>query len=148
MSMRLFAVAALIIAVSLGTPIFVSATTGTTQPPAQTGTGMTGTTAKNSTSKDVFLVNPLKGVDCKEGSGKCLMNFLGSILDFVILIGAIVVVLMTVFVGYKFVVAQGEPGKISEARQALLWTVVGALILLGSKAISEAITLTVKELGG
>ncbi len=115
-------------------------------PKADPTTGTYQLTAEK--SKDVFLVNPLKGVDCKEGSGKCLMNFLGSILDFVILIGAIVVVLMTVFVGYKFVVAQGEPGKISEARQALLWTVVGALILLGSKAISEAITLTVKELGG
>ncbi len=139
MSMRIFLIATLIILLSA--PMAFAA-------PGLQSTGNTTQVQSTGNTTDTFLINPLKGVDCKEGSGKCLMNFLGSILDFVILIGAIVVVLMTVFVGYKFVVAQGEPGKISEARQALLWTVVGALILLGSKAISEAITLTVKELGG
>ena len=137
--MRIFLIATLIILLSA--PMAFAA-------PGLQSTGNTTQVQSTGNTTDTFLINPLKGVDCKEGSGKCLMNFLGSILDFVILIGAIVVVLMTVFVGYKFVVAQGEPGKISEARQALLWTVVGALILFGSKAISEAITLTVKELGG
>ena len=61
-------------------------------------------------------------------------------------IGAIIVVLMVVYVGYKFVVAQGEPGKISEARQMLLWTIVGALILLGAQAIALAIKATVDAL--
>jgi len=74
------------------------------------------------------------------------MNFLQKILEFVIRIGAVVVVLMLVFVGYKFVAAQGEPGKISEARQMLLWTLVGALILLGSQVIAEGIKATVQAL--
>lgn len=53
---------------------------------------------------------------------------------------------MMVFVGYKFVVAQGEPAKITEARAMLLWTVVGALILLGSQAIAIGIKATVQAL--
>lgn len=74
------------------------------------------------------------------------MDLLNKILDFVITIGTIVVIFMLVYVGYLFVAAQGVPGKIEEARKALLWTVVGALILLGSKAIAIGIQATVQAL--
>ncbi|OGG78017.1 hypothetical protein A3A36_00925 [Candidatus Kaiserbacteria bacterium RIFCSPLOWO2_01_FULL_52_12b] len=87
----------------------------------------------------VTLINPLQG-------GASLESFLTSILDFVIRIGTIVVIFMVVLVGYKFVVAQGEPGKLTEARQMLLWTIVGALILLGAQAIAIGITATVQAL--
>jgi hypothetical protein len=53
---------------------------------------------------------------------------------------------MLIYVGFLFVTARGEPGKITAARQALLWTVVGALILLGAEAISAGIQATVKAL--
>ena len=85
------------------------------------------------------MVNPL-------GANTTLMSLLQRILDFVIQIGAIIVVLMLVYVGYKFVVAQGEPGKLSEAREMLLWTVIGALILLGAKVIATGIEATVNAL--
>ena len=74
------------------------------------------------------------------------MNFLNKILDFVIKIGTVVVILMLVYVGYLFVAASGEPGKLETARSALLWTVVGALILLGSKAIAIGIEQTVRAI--
>ncbi len=88
---------------------------------------------------NVTLVNPLRG-------GGDLMTFLQNILDFVIEIGTVVVVLMLVYVGYLFVAAQGNETKITEARNALLWTVVGALILLGSKAIAIGIEATAQAL--
>ncbi|MFZ2167354.1 MAG: pilin [Minisyncoccia bacterium] len=105
-----------------------------------------GATCISSTSEGpvntgTTLKNPLK-------SGTSLSGFLNSILDFVIRIGTIAIILMLVFVGYKFVVAQGAPGKIEEAKKMLLWTVIGALILLGAKAISTAIQATVTALGG
>ena len=102
--------------------------------------GSTGAPVVNS-GQNVTLINPLK-------SGTSLESFLGNILDFIIRIGTIVVILMLVFVGYKFVVAQGVPGKIEEARNMLLWTVIGALVLLGAKAISVGILATVQALGG
>lgn len=86
-------------------------------------------------------MNPLQG-------GASLSSFLTSILDFIINIGVVVIVLMVVFVGFKFVVAQGAPEKIREARDMLLWTIIGALILLGAKAIALAIQTTVAALGG
>lgn len=85
------------------------------------------------------LLNPLQG-------GTNVESFLISILAFIVRIGAIVVVLMLVYVGYLFVVAQGSDSKISEARNALLWTVVGALVLLGSQAIAYGIKATVQAL--
>lgn len=99
------------------------------------------------TGSNIYLVNPLKGVDCSSGNGDCLMAFLQSILTYVIRIGTIVVILMIVYVGYLFVIAQGVPGEIQKARQALLWTIVGALILLGSQAIAISIKATVQTLG-
>ena len=86
------------------------------------------------------LVNPL-------GANSNLTTLLTSILKFVVRIGAIVVILMLVYVGYLFVVAQGEPGKITDARRALLWTIVGALILLGAQVIATGIQATVQALG-
>ncbi len=95
----------------------------------------------NTTSGSVTLINPLK-------SGTSLEGFLQSILQFIIRIGAIVVVLMIIFVGYKFVTARGAPAKIEEAKGMLLWTVIGALVLLGAQAIATAIQATVTSLGG
>lgn len=98
------------------------------------------TTTTTGVNTGVTLTNPL-------GSAS-LETFLLNILDFVIRIGSIVVILMVVFVGFKFVTAQGKPGEIEAAKGMLLWTVVGALILLGAKAIALGIKATVQALGG
>ncbi|TSC71198.1 MAG: Uncharacterized protein G01um101449_53 [Parcubacteria group bacterium Gr01-1014_49] len=74
------------------------------------------------------------------------MAFLNNVLSVVIRIGTIVVTLMLIYVGYLFVIAQGKEAEIREARQMLLWTILGALILLGSKAISLGIEATVRAL--
>ena len=89
----------------------------------------------------VQLINPLQ-------SGNSLSSFLQQILAFVIRIGAVVVILMMVYVGFKFVTAQGNETKISEAKNMLLWTIIGALILLGAQVIAAGIQATVQSLGG
>jgi len=111
-------------------------------PSQPVGTNPTGSSQPVGTNPSVTLINPLNSGNCAP-NGDCLMNFLTKILEFVIRIGSVVVILMMVYVGYLFVTAQGEPGKITTARQALLWTLVGALILLGSQAIALAIKATV-----
>jgi len=85
------------------------------------------------------LINPL-------GDSASLETLLADILKFVVQIGSIVVILMLVYDGYLFVVARGNETKVTEARNALLWTVVGALILIGSEAIALGIEATVKAL--
>ena len=53
---------------------------------------------------------------------------------------------MIVYVGFLFVAARGNEEKIRSARDALMWTVIGGLILLGAEAISLVIQATVKTL--
>lgn len=104
---------------------------GNTSGPGNTsGTGTCG--------GDGALVNPLQVCSLEE--------LFGKILDAIITIGTMVLVLMIVFVGFKFVVARGNPEEISAARSALMWTVIGGLILLGAKAIQMVITETVQSL--
>lgn len=84
------------------------------------------------------LTNPLK-VDS-------LPEFLRAILRGVVQIGAIFLTFMVVYVGFLFVAARGNEEKIRSAREALVWTVIGGLILLGAEAISLVIENTVKTL--
>jgi len=140
--MRIFAIIPFVLIASFVAPFFVFAATseGETAPAVgakSVGVGVQPVITPPGTN--ITLANPLKG-------GGNVQTFLLSILDFVIKMGTIVVILMMVLVGYKFVAAQGEPGKITEARDMLLWTIVGALILLGSKAIALGIEKTVQAL--
>jgi len=84
------------------------------------------------------LTNPLK-----VGT---LTEFVTTILGFVQTIGAIFVVLMLIFTGFKFVAAQGNSSKLQDARKSLMWTVLGALVLLGATAISLGVKATVETL--
>ncbi|MEK7114226.1 MAG: hypothetical protein AAB850_01615 [Patescibacteria group bacterium] len=133
--MRSFTIVAFILVVFFGAPLLVSAQQNTAQ----------DSVSPRNTGQNITLINPLNSGSCAPNEN-CLLNFLNKILEFVIRIGTVVVILMLVYVGYLFVVAQGSDTKITEARKALLWTIVGALILVGSQAISKAIEATVQAL--
>ncbi len=59
-----------------------------------------------------------------------------------------IVVLMMVYTGFLFVKAQGNPQKISEARKALLWTVIGGMLVLGAYALAMAVKATIDSITG
>ncbi len=81
-------------------------------------------------------------------SGASLDSLLNSILGLVVQIGTVVVILMLVYVGFLFATAGGDSSQISKAREALTWTIVGALVLLGAQAIASGIQATVSALSG
>jgi len=86
------------------------------------------------------LTNPL-------GSTTTLTALLTSILTFITTsIGPVIVTLMLVYCGFLFVMAQGKEAEITKAKDALMWTVIGALILLGAVVIQSVITGTVNAL--
>ncbi|HEY0948160.1 MAG TPA: hypothetical protein VGE53_01560 [Candidatus Paceibacterota bacterium] len=85
------------------------------------------------------LVNPLNGVST-------LPEFLRAILGGVVQIGTIVLIMMLVYVGFLFVVARGNAEKLQSAKSALVWTVIGGLILLGATSIQLVIEGTVNSL--
>jgi hypothetical protein len=73
------------------------------------------------------LTNPLKVNSVQE--------LLFLIVDVLIFIGVILAVLMFVFIGFKFVMAQGNSDAIAEARRWFFWAVVGTAVLVSSKVI-------------
>mgnify|MGYP001558670645 CR=1 FL=1 len=110
------------------------------------GSGNNRTITDGSGNTGTVLINPLSSGNCNPTNTDCLGNFLINILRLVVRIGSIVVVLMYVFVGFKFVTAQGNETKITEAKKMLLWTTIGALVLLGAEAIARGIQATVQGL--
>lgn len=84
------------------------------------------------------LVNPLRFTTIK--------GFLDAMLSAVVTIATPIVVLMLVYSGFLFVSAQGNPEKLVKARQAIMWTLIGAVIVLGAFVLSSAIEGTVNQL--
>ena len=96
------------------------------------------TSGNNSDSTGIH--NPLG-----ENTGT-LSTFVAKILHILFEIGAIVVVFMIILSGFKFVLAQGDQKGITDAKNMLFGTLIGAVILLGAETISQVISNTVKEL--
>ena len=86
------------------------------------------------------LVNPLQ-----YGS---ISDFIAALLRIVATIAFPIIVLFMIYAGFLFVSARGNPDKLTEAKRIFLWTLIGALIILGAEAISIAIQRTVKEIQG
>lgn len=98
------------------------------------GTPSPTPTAANS----VTIQNPLK-VDS-------LTALLQLVLKAVVYLGTIALTLALIWVGFMFVMARGNAEKLSTARSALVWTIIGGLILLGAQAIGLVIQSTVNTL--
>jgi hypothetical protein len=86
------------------------------------------------------LTNPLRF--------ETLSEFLAAMLDAVILLAFPFIVLMFVYAGFLFLTAQGNEAKLKQFKMVLLWTIVGALLVLGARVISDAIQGTVDEIRG
>lgn len=69
-----------------------------------------------------------------------------TILEGVIKIGMPIIALAIIYCGFLFVSARGKPESIKKAKDALLYTLIGAAILLGSWAIAQLISDTVRAL--
>ena len=119
---------------SLSLIIIALALTMTTQiVSAQSGNeggGVTGNSGKTVT----YLQNPLKANNVTE--------VLTSMVDLAIFLGVILAVFMFIFIGFKFVMAQGDPGKLKEARNWFLYAAIGTAVLISSKVIVEVIKTT------
>lgn len=95
-------------------------------------------------------------IPCPAGTGKIcdplgerfgtVPELIKTILEGAIRIGLPVIALAIVFSGFLFVFARGNPEKLTKAKDALLYTLIGAAILLGSWAIAKMIQTTVFSL--
>ncbi len=75
------------------------------------------------------------------------IDFMLALVNVAVQYGAVLIVFFIVYAGFKFVVAQGNSEKVSEAKKMLTWIVVGAFVLLGVYVIKAAICGTIEQLG-
>lgn len=85
------------------------------------------------------IINPL-------GETTSLPLLIHDVLTKALQIGIPIVALAIIYSGFLFVAARGNPEKLTKAKDTLLYTLIGAAILLGSWGIAMIISSTVLAL--
>ena len=73
-------------------------------------------------------------------------SFIQEVIVIVLTVGIPIIALAIIYTGFLFVAAQGNPEKLTKAKKALLYTLIGATLLLGAFVIANAIGKTVDEI--
>lgn len=60
-------------------------------------------------------------------------------------IALVLMVIAVVFYGIKFLLSQGDTGKITDARKGLLWAIVGVAVILGAYTIIASVGNFISE---
>lgn len=84
----------------------------------------------------VGLENPIPSITNIGG-------FVETLLNIVLTIGIPIVAFFIILAGFNFVTARGNPEKLKKAKDMLLYTLIGAALLLGAWVLAEAIQGTV-----
>ena len=92
--------------------------------------------------------NPITYVDSSGTAIDSIPRLLLALVDLIFLIGTPIVVIFIIYSGFLFVTAGDNESKATKARFVFTWSMVGALVLFGAKAIALAIQTTVLSLGG
>jgi hypothetical protein len=94
-----------------------------------------------------------QAVTCEEGKicnpiprVTSLNSLIKTVLEGALKIGMPFIALAIIYSGFLFVAARGNPESLSKAKTTLMYTLIGAAILLGSWAIAKLISETVLSL--
>lgn len=91
-------------------------------------------------SQQIEFANPFKGASDLKGLIEKIIK------DILFPIGGVIAVVMIMYAGFTYVTAGGDMNKIKTATDMLLYTSIGAAILLGAWVIVQAIDTTIKQL--
>ncbi len=61
-------------------------------------------------------------------------------------LASVLVVLAVLYSGFKFVIAQGNPAELKEARTGFIWVLIGSAVLLGAYGITEVLKTTIEQI--
>ncbi len=73
-------------------------------------------------------------------------KFIQEAIKIVLTVGIPLIALAIIYTGFLFVEAQGNPEKLSKAKKALIYTLIGGALLLGAFVIANAIGATVDDI--
>jgi hypothetical protein len=93
----------------------------------------------NNNTTNIRLINPLGGIDSIEG-------FLEKLFNIVLRIAIPIIALAIIYSGFLFVTAQGKEDKLTTAKNTLMFTLIGAAIILGAWVIANALSETVNDI--
>ena len=88
------------------------------------------------------------GKFCNPIASKTIQEFILKFLEGAIKIGIPIIALAIIYSGFLFVAASGNSEKLNKAKSALLYSAIGAAVLLGALAISKIIAETVTGISG
>lgn len=94
----------------------------------------------------VFAVTCTPGTLCSPLKVTTIDGFLKAAFSVVMKLGVIVISIAIVFVGFQFIIAQGNETKLKTAKNNALFTVIGAALVLGAWVITTILSDTVNQL--
>lgn len=80
----------------------------------------------------IVLQNPLSGINS-------IPDLLAAILQVVIIIAIPIIIFFIMLAGFKYVTARGNATQIQDASRALLYAIIGGVLILGATAIAQII---------
>lgn len=86
------------------------------------------------------IQNPLSGIST-------VSQFVEAILKGILAIGMPVAVFFIVLSGFRFIAAQGNQEKLSDAKNNFMWTIIGVAIFIGAWTLATLIASTLKQIG-
>ncbi|MBY0310383.1 hypothetical protein K2Q16_04555 [Patescibacteria group bacterium] len=78
----------------------------------------------------VTLQNPLSGINS-------IPDLLAAILQVFIIIAIPIIIFFIMLAGFKYVTARGNSTQIADASRALLYAIIGGVLILGATAIAQ-----------
>lgn len=107
---------------------------------AQGGTQLGGTQGgtQSGTGGSVTLDNPL--------GDTTLIGFFTTIIDIVLIFAVPIIVFFIIYAGFLYVTARGNQDTITQAHRALLYALIGGVLILGAKVLIEVIQGTVNAI--
>jgi hypothetical protein len=90
---------------------------------------------------------PSEGKICNPITATTVQGVIKFALEAALKVGLPVVALALIYSGFLFVFARGNPEGITKAKDTLLYTLIGAAILLGAWSIAKLINATVISIG-
>lgn len=83
-----------------------------------------------------FVSIPLavQGLTIRNPLGYDTFNELfNAVINFIFTIGLPITGIIIILAGFKFVMAQGDPEKVKEARHMIYWALIGLIIIISAK---------------
>ena len=102
------------------------------------GDGTSGGDGEGDSTQTIYVVNPLKS--------DTIEAFIFAIIDIILVFALPIVIFFIMYAGFLYTTARGNVSQIEQAHAALLWALIGGVVVLGAKVIVEVVQGTVEGL--